>query len=622
MTHLLRKSERAHAVSLHRSQRLHPSPNTSRDFWRLMKELRGQVKSAVIPNLSDPRSSSIADSPSAKANLLNNLFSEQTHLRGSDLSTPDANSLNRNSHSFSSISTKPSEVYDVLLALRPDKSPGLDDIPSGLLKLCAQGIASSLSELFNRSFSQGRFPLEWKSALVVPVFKRGTRSDPGNYRPIALLPIVSKVMEKIVHNKLSNFLRPWLNNNQSGFKKRDGTVPQLIRLAQTWSEAIDESKYVGVVFFDLRKAFDRVWHEGLLEKLRAAGVSGSALLWFASFLSGRRQATLVDGCMSDFSLNNAGVPQGAILSPLLFSVYMNDIPSFPVETTADLAGASSTSTNLFADDTSLYSVNSSFDCLAIDLQHLVDVVADWFAKWLLEVNTSKSAVLIIRSRGMASKTITLDIKSSSIPQVQSQRHLGVVFNETLTWSDHTDMITKRASAKLGLLRRLRSRTSMLIVRDLYLHCIRPVLEYACEVWCGNSASDSKRLERLNRLAGRLILHLPADSNTAHDIILARAGLTTLLSRRKVQITLFAHRFLAYRQPCHLLTALSHWLPTCATTTATNDRTLRNSNNLRLPRPKKNCLKRSPLYLSFSTWNSLPDSLKSAPSKQTLSEFLQ
>ena len=166
--------------------------------------------------------------------------------------------------SFVSISTTPCEVYDVLKSLKVRKACGLDGLTPGLLRFCAVGVASSLAVLFNRSFSDGVFPTAWKSALVIPVFKKGVRSNSGNYRPIALLSIVSKAMERIVYAKLRSFLGPWLNINQSGFRKRDCTVPQLIRLCQQWSEAVDSSHYVGVVFFDLKKAFDRVWHRGLL----------------------------------------------------------------------------------------------------------------------------------------------------------------------------------------------------------------------------------------------------------------------------------------------------------------------------------------------------------------------
>ena len=181
-------------------------------------------------------------------------------------------------------------------------------------------------------------------------------------------------MGRIVHNKISRFPSPWFARNQSRFKQSDGTIQQLIRLTQEWSDAVDKGHYTGCVFFDLRKAFDRVWHQGLLAKLRAAGIKGAALQWFASFLSGRNQATLVSGSVSPYAALHAGIPQGAILSQLLFSVFMNDIP---------FGGR----TNLFADDTSSYVIDTSPHTVCHKLQLRTDALCSWFNTWLLSVNS-------------------------------------------------------------------------------------------------------------------------------------------------------------------------------------------------------------------------------------------
>ena len=231
------------------------------------------------------------------------------------------------------------------------------------------------------------------------------------------------------------------------------------------------------MFFDLRKAFDRVWHRGLLAKLQAAGISGAAYQWFASFLADRVQATVVDGSTSAFSALHAGVPQGAILSPLLFSIYMNDIPY-------------GDSTNLFADDTSSYVVAPSPSVLCCKLQERTDGLAVWFSKWLLSVNSSKSAVMVFRSKKMQPVTTKILIDSATIPQVSSHRHLGVIFNDRLTWSDHVSAVITSASAKIGFLRRLGKRLDPLVLRELYLCCIRPAIEYASVVWAGLSSTDS------------------------------------------------------------------------------------------------------------------------------------
>ena len=460
--------------------------------------------------------------------------------------------------------------------------------------------------LFNRSFHDCHVPAAWKDALVIPIFKKGDRHAPGNYRPISLLPVVSKVMEKIVHRKLSKFLSPWLSDSQSGFKRGDSTSLQLTRIVQQWSEAIDQQCYVGAVFFDLRKAFDRVWHRGLLAKLQRSGVSGEALKWFQSFLVGRRQAVTVDGSVSDFASLHAGVPQGAILSPLLFSIYMNDICT-----------AVSENINLFADDTSLYVTDRSAALLPDRLQRAIDGVSTWFSTWLLSVNTLKSAVMVLRSAKMPPVPLDVSIDGQMLPQVSTHRHLGLVVDEHLTWSAHVQSVTAKVSQRLGLLWRLRNRLSGLVLRELYTTCIRPVIEYSSVVWSGISSTDSVKLERLNRKAARLISNTKCRSDTPHDILLARAGLQELSHRRHLFQVLFTYRFVHTDLPSHIVEGLSHWLPD---STSQRSYLLRRQKTLRLPRAHKNILKRSPLYSAFSFWNSLPTSLLATSSVQSLKAY--
>ena len=344
--------------------------------------------------------------------------------------------------------TTASDVYDVLSALPRRKAPGLDGITTHLLRECARGlIASSLALLFNRSFSEQCFPDPWKDVVVVPVFKRGDRSLLTSYRPTTLLSSIGKVCERIVYNKLYHFVSPILTCQHSGFRKQDGTTLQLLRLVQQWSEALDESKFVGVVLFDLRKAFDRVWHKGLLAKLHAAGVRGTLLAWFKSYLSSRQQRTRVNGAVSSAAPLGAGVPQGAKLSPLLFINYVND----------NIVHAISASVNLFAYDTSSFLIDSSPSALCTRLQAVVDRLSQWFDKWLLTVNVEKSAVLAFRQPRSQPIDLPITLHGSVIPQVSSHRHLGGVVNDRLTWCDHVQAITSKAAKHIGILRRYRKR---------------------------------------------------------------------------------------------------------------------------------------------------------------------
>ena len=362
--------------------------------------------------------------------------------------------------------------------------------------------------LFNRSFELSEFPTAWKEAMVIPIFKKGSHTDPGNYRPIALLPIISKVLERIVHDKLSSFLQTWLHDSQSGFKKGDGTVPQLLRLCQEWSRHVDNSAYVGILFFYLRKAFDRVWHDGLLSKLEAAGIRGSAFAWMKSFLTSRRQITTVEGCTSAPAEIGAGVPQGAIISPLLFSVYVNDISS----------ATPANNINLFADDTSAYVSSQAPSVLNSDQQTTADSLSSWFSRWHLSVHPAKTVCMVLRSTGMPPCQLNIKINGNHIAQVTRHRHLGVTFNERLSWKDHVHDVLKKSAKKIGLLRRLGRQLSSTVVRDLYAFSIRPGIEYGSIVWSGLSSSDAARLERLNRSAARLI----TKTSPSSDLYISRA----------------------------------------------------------------------------------------------------
>ena len=558
----------------------------------------------VHPSLHDDQNE--FSTSKEKADALNAFFVKQTYLDGADRS-PDLSSLSINAEDeFSTLATTPADVFRILSTLPRHKAPGLDSITTYLLRESASGIASSLALLFNRSFSDRRFPDAWKDALVVPVFKRGDRSLLTNYRPIALLSSVGKVCERIVYNKLYHFLSPYLSAQQSGFRKHDSTSLQLLRLVQQWSEALDDSQYVGIVFFDLRKAFDRVWHKGLLAKLHAAGVHGPALEWFKSYLCGRQQRTRVAHAVSAVSPLGAGVPQGAILSPLLFIVYVNDI----FEST-------SASVNLFADDTSSFVSDSSRSRLCVRLQEVVDQLSNWFDKWLLSVNVEKSAILVLRSPRSDPVDLHIELHGSRIPQVSTHRHLGVTLNNSLTWCDHTQAVIKKTAQRIGLLRRYRKRLPPLAIRQVYCSSIRPVLEYASVVWSGIAKACADQLESIQRRAARLISGILPSSHLPHPVILARAGLPTLSSRRHVEQVVFAHKFVHGSLPNHLLDCLGHWTKTKPSRCAT----LRHATSIRLPRPKKAVLQRSPLYLSLSSWNALSLDLKESPSSTSLRSAL-
>ena len=207
------------------------------------------------------------------------------------------------------------------------KASGPDLISNVILKIFAESISAPLAILFNKSFATGKFPRQWKIANVSPVYKKGDRSIVSNYRPVSLLSCVSKILEKLMFRVLYDFcdrnnLLTWRN---SGFKKSDSAMNQIINITHKIYSDLDDGRDVCLVFLDVSKAFDRVWHDGLLFKLRCFGVSGVMLDWFQSYICDRKQRVVINGQISSLLDIDAGVPQGSIIGPLLFLIFINDI---------------------------------------------------------------------------------------------------------------------------------------------------------------------------------------------------------------------------------------------------------------------------------------------------------
>ncbi len=272
--------------------------------------------------------------------------------------------------------------------LNVSKASGPDQISYRLLKECAQSLAEPLCRLFDKSFLDGVFPTKSKISNISPVFKKALRHLKENYRPVSLLSCLSKIMERVVFNAMYQYfkLHGLLTERNSGFKERDSTITQLIHLCHNIYNGLDNSRDVCLVFLDVSKAFDKVYHPALMVKLQNMGIHGNLLNWIKSYLSDRRQRVVINGVSSDLHDINASVPQGFILGPLLFLCYVNDLVD-NLETTP----------YLFADDTSLFcninkeNPDETFSMINRDLTRL----SVWSNLWRVQFIAAKTVYMIV-----------------------------------------------------------------------------------------------------------------------------------------------------------------------------------------------------------------------------------
>jgi len=480
--------------------------------------------------------------------------------------------------------------------MKTGKASGPDQINSQVLKQIASEISGPLQNLFNFSISNGRVPRSWKEAIVCALHKKSDPQDVENYRPISLLSVLSKCLERILHKYIFNHLRAieFITPSQSGFIPKDSTVNQLVSVYHSFCKALDEGKEVRAVFCDISKAFDRVWHEGLIHKLRLSGISGNLLSWLKDYLHERTQCVVISGCQSDPLPINAGVPQGSILGPLLFLIYINDIVRdihCPIR--------------LFADDTTLYIIVDNPVDAANHLNTDLAKIHSWADKWLVTFNPSKTESLVVSRKINRPIHPPLFFNDCQITEVSSHKHLGLTFSDTCSWHDHIESVKKKAWQRLNVMRTFKFTLDRKSLLSIYTTFIRPILEYADIVWDNINTQDEIELEKIQQEAARIIsggTRLASLQNLYNE-----TALEPLKNRRtKHKLTQFYKMYNSLAPP-YLCTLIP---------SSVGERSaypLRNSNNIRSIQCKSQLFTRSFLPSTINLWNNLPESVRTAPS---------
>ena len=323
-----------------------------------------------------------------------------------------------------------------------------------------------------KSFAESILPDNWKIAHVSPIYKKGKKNLAENYRPVSLTAIACRLMERIIKDQIMKFLvdEKLLSNKQHGFLGKRSTVTQLLSYLDKCADSISESKVVDVIYFDFAKAFDTVPHRRLLKKLNAYGIRGLTLDWIKSFLSDRHQYVKVNDKLSKEGKVLSGVPQGSVLGPLLFVMYINDLPEV---TNSDMY--------LFADDTKLVEeINSAED--AIRLQLDIDAMERWSKDWLLRFHPDKCHVLTLGKFWNIKHAHPYNIGGVILEHVEQEKDLGVIIDGELNFDEHIFSKIKKANSIVGLISRSFDFLSPEMLRTLFTAFVRHHLEYAQSVW--------------------------------------------------------------------------------------------------------------------------------------------
>jgi len=474
------------------SEKMNSEKSGSKNWWNLVKRLVGNSdNSRSIPPIEFD--GELVFNDITKSDLFNDFFCAQTQLDDTQHSPPDIPNIQTDG--LEQIVITENEVEDMLKILDTTKATGADMINPRFLKEASSILKYPLCKLFNLSLTSCCFPSEWKAANVTPIFKKDSPSNLKNYRPISLLSVVGKVMERCVYKHIYNYLleNGITSSNQSGFTPGDSAVNQLLYITNEFGNALDKGKEIRVIFCDISKAFDRVWHRGLLRKLRSIGINGQLLTWIDSYLSNRKQRVVINGCTSDWENIHAGVPQGSILGPLLFIIYINDI-------VADI----NSSIKLFADDTSLYLIVDDPLDTAETLNGDLTKIHDWSMKWLVKFNPQKTETLKISRKTNRPFHPPLVMDNNIISSVTEHKHLGLTISDDGTWGKHIDMISKKAYTRVNILRKFKFILDRKTLEKIYMSFIRPLLEYGDVIWDNKSVSLINKLESIQTEAARIV----------------------------------------------------------------------------------------------------------------------
>lgn len=403
--------------------------------------------------------------------------------------------------------TNTSEVITHLKSLKSD-TPGFDDISPKVLKLTYESLASPLTHLINLSLKQGIFPTHLKKAKVIPIYKSGNRCDINNYRPISILPAFSKIYEKIIAARLINYLEKHtiLTPYQHGFRPNRSTETAILQFVNDIYNFLEAKFYVVGIFIDLSKAFDSLNHSILINKLNNIGISGVPLQLLCSYLGNRSQQVYCNNTFSQFIPISRGVPQGSVIGPILFLIYINDICN----------ASSKFKFTIYADDTSLLIADKDINSLHSNINLELNLVHQWIKSNNLKLNVSKTNYILFQNRSLNNVMPHIQLQGETLTQMNCTKFLGVLIDEHLNWKFHIDEVCLKVSKICGIMYKIRYNLTQDALISVYYTLCYPHLTYCVSVWASTWPSFLHKVQIAQNKIVRSFLFLGKfDSVSAH-----------------------------------------------------------------------------------------------------------
>lgn len=462
--------------------------NDSKSFYAYARSK--QKNKVTVGPLSDYKGN-IIDCDQEASEMLNDYF-VSVFTKENNKEIPESELIfDHNIEALQMIDINENIVLEKLSKIKTSKSPGPDGIHPKLLFELRNELSGPLTKLFQKSIKLGQVPQEWKDANVVPLFKKGKRDKCENYRPVSLTCILCKVLESIIKDNLVEHLynNKLIKDSQHGFTQGRSCLTNLLEFLESVTKWVDDGKAVDLIYLDFAKAFDKVAYQRLFKKLEAHKIVGNLLGWIQQWLTNRRQRVNLGNTSSSWHEVFSGVPQGSVLGPILFLIYINDLDC---NLTAKV--------NKFADDTKLGNTVDNPEEIEM-LQFDLDKLFSWAQDWQMQFNIDKCAVIHL---GHNNSFNEYKMGNNTLKSVTNERDLGVIIDSTLKFSEHCNKIVKEANSSLGLIKRtIKSRNKDVIFR-LYKSLVRPKLDYCAQVYHPYLKRDIVNIEKVQHRATKLI----------------------------------------------------------------------------------------------------------------------